>query len=418
MNRVIRLLPVVSLCAVALCLGLTGCGNGTSSTSSGDPNTIKIVSSLPRTGSAKGQTDTIVNGIKMAFDEVGYQVGDFKIVYEDLDDATAAQGAWTAEREAANADQAVKDADTMIYIGPYNSGAAKVSIPILNKAGILMISPAVTWPGMTKPGKGDPGEPGIYQPSGTPNFTRVVPADDIQAAFGAKWAKKLGVTKVVVLDDNETYGKGIATLFKENCRELGIKVIGGQQSIDPLQPNFRNLMAQIAGGEKPDLIYFGGTSQSKAPTIAKDILAAGLRDVKFMVPDGCFELTFIQQAGAETFKTLPTYVTFGGDPPDRATGKTKEFAEKYLAKYGKQPEGYAIYGYEAGKVAIEAIKKAGQKDRAAILAAAFGIEDFDGATGKWSFDKNGDTTARSMTGNTIENGAFKYAIQLSDLETE
>src|SRR5215831_12297332 len=70
---------------------------------------IKIVSSLPRTGSARNQTNTIVNGITMALEEAGWKVGNFTIKYEDLDDATAAAGQWTAEKEAANADQAIKD---------------------------------------------------------------------------------------------------------------------------------------------------------------------------------------------------------------------------------------------------------------------------------------------------------------------
>src|SRR5262245_11264296 len=85
--------------------------------------TIRIVSSLPRTGSANQQSDTIVNGIKMALDEVNRQVGDFKIEYTDLDDATAAAGQWTGEREAANAREAASDPNVMVYIGPYNSGA-------------------------------------------------------------------------------------------------------------------------------------------------------------------------------------------------------------------------------------------------------------------------------------------------------
>ena len=65
---------------------------------------IKIVSSLPRTGSAKAQTDTIVNGIKMALEEADGKAGEFTIDYADWDDATAAAGQWTAEAETANAD--------------------------------------------------------------------------------------------------------------------------------------------------------------------------------------------------------------------------------------------------------------------------------------------------------------------------
>ncbi len=410
--------------------GVLGCGNGGAGTGTApsvkptepgaestgpgaESGTVKIFSSFPRTGSAKGQTDTIVNGIKMAFDEGGNKAGNFAIEYLDLDDATAAEGKWTPERETANADQAVKDPDVMIYLGPYNSGAAKISMPILNKAGMLMISPAVTWPGLTKPGQGDPGEPEIYRPTGKVNFTRVVPADDLQGPLGADWAKALGVKTVAVLDDNEVYGKGIATLFKEQAAANKMKILGQQESIDVKQNEFVGVLRKIKNLGTPDLLYFGGTSQTKAGQIAKDMLTVGFGGVKLMVPDGCYELAFIQSAGADVFKTIKCFVTFGGIPPEKMTGKGKVFVDQYKAKYaGKEPEGYAIYGYECGKVAIEALKRAGKKNRQAILAAALAIKDFDGALGKWSFDENGDTTSRTMSGSTIENGDFKFVTQL------
>src|SRR4029079_6185534 len=125
------------------------------------------------------------------------------------------------------------------------------SMPILNKAHLLMVSPANTWPGLTKPDKGDPGEPEIYRPSGEVSYLRMVPTDDLQGPLGAAWAKEMGVKRVYVLDDNEVYGKGIATLFAEACEDLGIDVID-QESIDPKAQEFRSLMIKIKG-TKPDL---------------------------------------------------------------------------------------------------------------------------------------------------------------------
>ena len=235
-------------------------GSGTTATG-GHSNTIKIVSSLPRTGSAKQQTDTIVNGIKMALDEVGAKVGDFTIEYLDLDDATASAGQWTAEAETANADQAVKDNDVMVYIGTYNSGAAKISMPILNRAQLLMVSPANTWPGLTKPGSGDPSEPDVYRPTGKITYVRVVPADDLQGSLAAEWANDMKLKKVYILDDNEVYGRGIANLFEERAGEIGLTVLG-HESIDAKSQEFKSLMISIKA-KNPDLIYFGGTTQSK-----------------------------------------------------------------------------------------------------------------------------------------------------------
>lgn len=375
-----------------------------------DAQVIKIVSSLPRTGSARGQTDTIVNGIVMAIEESGNKVGAFTIKYEDLDDATAAEGQWTAEKEAANADQAIKDPDVMVYIGTYNSGAAKVSMPKLNQAGILMVSPANTWPGLTKPGKGDPGEPEKYRPSGKINYVRCVPADDIQGVVSADWAKKLGLNKVFILDDREVYGKGIADLFQARAEEIGLKVLG-HEGIDARAQEFKPLMTKIKAAG-PQLIYFGGTTQTKAGQLVKDMLAVGL-DAKFMCPDGCYEDAFIESAGAENLQDR-ALVTFGGLPPEKLTGKGASFVANYQKKFNKFPEGYAVYGYECGKTALEAIRRAGKKDRDAVRAAGLTIKNFDGALGKWSFDKNGDTTLRTMSGNTVKAGKFAFMAVLGE----
>src|SRR5687767_6589475 len=150
---------VVLLITSVLLLAVACAPRSAAPAGDGSGGTIKIVSSLPRTGSAKGQTDTIVNGIKMALADVNNRVGNFTIAYEDLDDATPAKGSWDAAKEAENANKAANDRQVMVYIGTFNSGAAAVSIPILCKENLVMISPANTYPGLTKPGKGEAGEP-------------------------------------------------------------------------------------------------------------------------------------------------------------------------------------------------------------------------------------------------------------------
>ena len=190
----------------------------------GDPNTVKIVSMLPMTGSALGQAQTMVNGIKQALAETDSKAcdGKIKIEYEVLDDATAAAGKWDPSQVTSNANKVAADGSVVAAIGHYNSGAAKLSIPVLNQANVAMVSPATTYPGLTKPGKGEPKEPNVYYPTGTRNFTRVVPADDLQGAVAGNWAKSLGVQKVYILDDQELYGKGIADVFEATAKKLGI----------------------------------------------------------------------------------------------------------------------------------------------------------------------------------------------------
>src|SRR5690606_25990038 len=141
---------------------------------------------------------------------------------------------------------------------------------------------------------------------------------------------------------------------------------------------------------KADLVYFGGTTQTNAGQLAKDLKDGG-SPAKFMVPDGCFEQAFIESAGADALEGR-AYITFGGLPPDQLTGKGADFVKAYTAKYGSKPEAYAIYAYEAAKVVIDAIRRAGVKDRAKVLEALRNTKDFEGALGTWSFDENGDTS--------------------------
>ncbi len=131
------------------------------------------------------------------------------------------------------------------------------------------------------------------------------------------------------------------------------------------QKNFKTLIQSIRG-KNPELLYFGGTSQSGGPQIAIDMKGEGLK-CPLMVPDGCYEKAFVDGVGADTFKDITCYATIGGKGPSELTGAGAEFVKKYKEKYGDEPEAYAVYGYEAGKVLLEAIKKVGKKDREAIL---------------------------------------------------
>ena len=231
-----------------------------------------------------------------------------------------------------------------------------------------------------------------------------MPADDLQGPLSADWAKSRGVTRVYILDDNEVYGKGLADLFDERCREIGIEVLA-HDSIDAKAQEFKSLMASVKAAG-PDLVYFGGTTQSKGGQLAKDMASAGITAL-LLVPDGCREQVFIDSAGAANLEGR-CFVTFGGLPPEKLTGKGGKFVERYNKKFGELPEAYAVYGYEAACVTLRAIRDAGTKDRRAIADAALALEDFDGALGRWGFDENGDTTMRTLTVSVVKGGKFEF----------
>ncbi len=400
-----RFIKVAAIATAAL-FAFTACS---ATGVSGDKGTIEIWSSLPRQGSSKAQTDTIVNAINMALEEAGNKAGGYTIVYKDVDDSTAAAGKWDEATEIKNANDAVANDKLVAYIGTFNSGAAKLSIPILCAKGIVMISPANTNVGLTKPF--GPGEPDVYYPNGCKkNYTRVVPADDLQGAAGALWASQLGAKNVYVIDDTEVYGKGVADVFAQRAPDNGLTILG-RDGIDGKASDYKALAEKIKA-TNPDLVYYGGITQNNAGQLWRDLKDA-MPDVMLMGPDGIAEGEFIEAAGEAA---EGSYVTSGAVSPDQLIGAGKAFIDKYNAKYpDAPPEVYTAYGYEAAKVVIAAIERAAAKNpadvtalRALVLDEVKATKDYAGALGTWSFDAAGDTSLTDMTGLIITAGEFKF----------
>jgi branched-chain amino acid transport system substrate-binding protein len=395
-----------AISALALIVGACGGGGGGGGGAT-TSKTVKILSSLPMTGASRTQTVEIVNSIQMAIADT--KINNVTVQFEALDDATAAKGSWDAAQEAENARKAINDKSVVAYIGTYNSGAAKVSIPLLNQAGLVMVSPANTYPGLTKPGKGEANEPNTYFPNGKRNYARVVPADDLQGAVGAVWTKDLGGKNVYIIHDTELYGKGIADVFRAKAKEIGLTEKGyeGAQKAD----NYRALANKIKDSGA-DFVYYGGIVDNNPAVLAKDLKAVA-PTIKFMGPDGINCSEFLKQAGPAG---EGVYSTFGGVPPEKYTGKSADWLKAYDAKYqNKSPNAYAIYGYEAAKVVLAAIAKAGDKadDRATVLANVMGTKDYEGVLGKWSFDANGDTTLTQFSGSVGKAGAWAFEKELA-----
>jgi branched-chain amino acid transport system substrate-binding protein len=368
---------------------------------------IKLYTSWPMQGAMIPEGTAMKRAVDLAVEHAGGMVAGYRVEVVNLDDASPVTGSWDGTIEAENAQKAIADPDAMVYIGTYNSGAAKVSMPITNKAGMAQITPANTYPGLTKPGHA-PGEPGIYRPTGTVNYLRAHPADDIQGAAGAKLAQCLGFKRVFILDDRQLYGKGIADVFEKTAKELGLQVVG-HEGVESVDIDFRALLTKVKAAN-PDLVYGGFVIDSGGPQVIQQMKALGLFDagMKFMGPDGLYSPALIEQATPAAANNN-VYVTFAGLPPDRLpTEVGKRFYADYKAKYKEEPIGWAMYAYQATIVALDGIKRAGEKDRAKILEAMRNTRDFEGITGRFSFDANGDTDRTDMGGFQVKDNKFQF----------
>jgi branched-chain amino acid transport system substrate-binding protein len=351
---------VVALVGVAT-LGLAACGGGSSGggTSAGG-KTLIISTDLPLQGADKDASTSTNQAIELYLSQIGNKVGDYTIKLQKYDDSTAAAAKWDSGTCAKNATAHVANKDEVAVMGTYNSGCAQVQIPVLNqdpKGPMLMVSHANTNPGLTK--KWDPGTPEKYYPKTTRNYARVVTTDDVQGKAGAEFAAKdLGIKKVYVLNDNETYGQGVAKAFADAAPAAGIQV-AGQEPWSAKSTDYAALFQKIKA-MNVDAVYLGGVFPNNGVQLVKDkvaVLGPNSGAVKLLAPDGF--------SGTPSFNKMPeaegAYITFPGLSTDQLRAKGgpgAKLLEAYKGKYGKDPESsYALYGVAAVQVILEAIKK-------------------------------------------------------------
>jgi branched-chain amino acid transport system substrate-binding protein len=360
-------------------------------------------------GTSRGQSEAVINGEKLALDEVGGKVGKYTIKYVSLDDSTA-QNPGTADegKTAQNARQAVRDKSTIFYLGEFNSGGTKVSLPILNKAGIPQISPSNTYIGLTtdEPGS-EPGEPDKYYPTGKRTYARVVPRDKIQGAALVSVMKEDGCKTATLWNDKSVYGAGLARNIKQSA-EAGGLTIENEQGTDKNSPNYRAIASKV----KSDCFVWAGVTGENGVQVYKDVASAN-RTVKLYGPDGVTEEAFSnpKEGGIPASvgaRTKTTVATLGAkDLPGSAP-----ILERYKAKYKTQTvDPYAIYGYETMALALDALKRAGDKanDREAVTAALLATKDRESVLGTYSIDANGDTTLTDYGLYVIKNGQPTYS---------
>jgi branched-chain amino acid transport system substrate-binding protein len=383
--------------AFAACGGDDGDDNGAGASSGG--STLTIYSSLPLQGDSRPQSEDVVAGEKLALEEAGGKVGKFTIKYVSLDDATAAAGKWDPAQTSSDARKASQDKSSIAYLGEFNSGASAISIPILNQANILQVSPSNTYVGLTRAEGADKGEPDKYYPAGKRTYGRVVPADHIQAAAQVTYQKDEGCKKTYILNDKEVYGKGIAGQVESIGKAQGLQ-IAANEGIDTKAANFRSVATKVKASGA-DCMFFGGITQNKGVQLFTDVNAAN-PTMKLFGPDGVadvFVTKISSKVAAQTYITNPTL------DPKLYPPAAQDFFKRFKEKYSRDPYPYAIYGYEAMKVALLAIQNAGDKgnDRQAVIDAFFKIKDRDSVLGKYSIDENGDTTLTDYGANRVRN---------------
>ena len=371
---------------------------------------VKVVVSLPL-GLEIGRD--MLNGVQLAYDEVrgggagvNGQAGDVAVELVIMDSSETDGNLISPDVEAQNATQAAEDEAVVVYLGAIASSQARAILRTLNEAQLPIFSPSATWPGLTKPGFGV-GEPGIYYPTGRRNFFRVTVSDDVQGLAAARWAEQLAMHSVFIVDNETSYGTGIAGLFEVNVLDLGLKVVDhqsftwGQSAPADLQAVMDDIILR-----QPDLLFLGAAYSNGGKEFLDVFLAMDI-DVTVMVPDSIVNDKIFADLGPERVAGMyGTNIAVPLEHLDSAIAQT--FMENYQAAYGKIPPAYAVNCYEAMRVILQAIAHAEQPTRLSVLEAVENLGEISGVLGTWSFTPSGDISLTKTSGFQAHKGVWEF----------
>ena len=326
---------------------------------------VKIGVAGPMTGANAAFGEQYMKGAQAAADAINASggVNGEKIVLVKGDDACEPKQA------VAVANRLVDQDKVAAVVGHFCSSSTIPASEVYADAGVIAITPGSTNPAVTERGLS-----AMFRMCGRDDQQGIVAADYIVDVLKGK--------KVAVINDKDTYGKGLADATSAQLTKRGVKPIleegltRGEKDFSALVTKIRSLGA--------DVVYFGGLHPEAGPLV-RQLREAGLKDVKFMSDDGVVTDELVATAGGPQYVD-GVYMTFGADP--RLLPDSKAVVEQFR-KAGTEPEGYTLYAYASVQALADAFNgaKSNKGEDAAKWLKAHPVET---VMGKKEWDAKGD----------------------------
>lgn len=376
--------------AIAAALALGACGkkegaDGAASAPAADSGAtvIKLGFAAPLTGPQAHYGAEYKNGVTLAIEDanathptIGGKPVKFEL--EVMDDQAD-------PKTATELAQKLIDDKVSGVIGHFNSGTSIPASKLYSDAGIPQIAMA-TAPAFTA--------------QGFKTTFRSMTSDTQQGSvMGSYVVKKLGAKNVAIIDDRTAYGQGLADEFAKAVEAAGGKVVKREYTNDKAT-DFAAILTSIKG-IRPDIIYFGGADAQSAP------MAKQLKRLGITAPLVSGEMTktpdFLKVAGKEAEGTL---ASLAGLPLDQMP-KGKDYAARYKARFNEDVATYSPYGYDATRVMIAAMEKAGSAEPAKYLPVLAAIDYTDAVTTPHlAYDSKGDLKIGGITVYKVVDGKW------------
>jgi branched-chain amino acid transport system substrate-binding protein len=358
-------------------------------------DTIKIGFNIPMTGDIPKVGEMSKQSAEMLKADIngagGLDVGGKKYMLEFIYEDNEAK----AESAVNTALKLIEKDQVLAMIGPNSSKQAVPAGQVADDNETVMVTPWSTNPDTTLD------RPWVFRAAFLDPFQGPVAVNFAVETFNAK-------TAAVLYDLSNDYSKGLAEIFKaEFEKKMGPNTVLAFESHGTKDQDFSAQLTTIIAA-KPDFIFVPD-NYNQVALIVKQAHQLGWTG-PFMGSDswGSAELMTLCGDDCKGLYFSTHYAAAG------ATGATKEFIDRFTAKYGAVPDDVAALTWDATRIVLKAIQEAGtltgklKKDRAAVRDGMRKITSFEGITGSMKFDEQGDPVKCAVVVRISDTGQFEF----------
>lgn len=373
---------------------------------SGSPERL-IAVSLPLGPGGRETTTPIVNAITFQLERRKYTAGGHTVGLQFCEEAGPRDVIFDQRVCTANARMYVGNPSVIGVVGPYTSGCAWFSIPILNRApggAVPLVSPNATVVGLTQPFRSS--NPDALYPSGQRNFARILPTDDVHAAASALVARRLGLMRVYALDSGNPDSASFVDAFSRAARRLGISVAGrgswdrggidGPPSIGELSTAKVVAAAAQAGA---DGVFLGVEGYPTTVRLLSALRARLGPEVQLMAAEAFGTATALLAGAAAEGMTLTQPGPLTEDLPPSG----KRLVASFTERFGTHPSRSAVAAAQAIDLLLDAIARS-DGSRASVTRNLFGTRASDSVFRNFWITPTGDSTLNAVAVYRISKG--------------
>jgi branched-chain amino acid transport system substrate-binding protein len=325
---------------------------------------VRVGAVISETGTMSSYGEKVKRGIDLATEEINAEGGvlgrQVSLVYRD--DQT------NKERAKQVTEELISQEGVNVIIGGISSPITLAIAPLCEEKEVILLSPSSSAPDVTNAGEY------IY---------RNWPSDILEGTAMAKFARDLGLERMVLFVLDNEFGAGLEHFFTQGYQSKYRSVVQTFAFQEGQTADFPAMVEQVKE-LAPDGVYIAAYVQDMADLL-KLLHEAGVNAV--MLGSASVTEDLIRMAGDASENLVYPQPAFDVESPDPSV---RSFVDAYRARYNEDPDIYAAHGYDAIKLLAQAMINADGTHPKSIRVGFSAIKDYDGAAGRTAFDENGD----------------------------